>query len=164
MKTLIIPAAISIALQVVALGQVRTWTESESKREIVAEITDKKLDSSEAELRLQNGKRVWIKAERLIEADQEHIKKWIKPVDHLKVRVVGSGKGTKKVEVTAVAGSRNLRIVAQRSPNDQRPITRTLKPGEEATFTYDAGNNYVVKAWDGKELVDEESWNKKTGL
>ena len=164
MKTKFLIGALIAASLSIGSAEIRTWTETETKREIIAEITDKKLDGSEAQLRLRNGKTVWIKAQRLIEDDQEYIKKWIKLVDHLKARVVGSGKGTKKVKVTALAGSRNLKIVAQQSPGDQLPIVRTLKPGEKVEFTYDASNNYVVKAWDGKDMVDEERWDKKTGL
>jgi hypothetical protein len=146
----------------------RKWTEAESKRQIEAKIVDKKLDDSEARLLMRDGKALWMTKERLIPEDQKYIEDWIKPVDHITARVVGSGKGRKKVEVTAVAGSRPLVVKAfWRDSGEQPkgyPKVYNLKKGEEKTFTYEASNEYIVRGWSGKDLVDEEGWNTKTGL
>ena len=146
----------------------RKWTEAETKRQIDAKIVDKKLDDSEAKLLMRNGKVIWMSAERLVPEDQKYIKDWFKPVDHISARVVGSSKGRKKVKVTAMAGYRPLIVKAywkdKGSQPEGYPKVYKLKKGEEKTFTYEASNEYVVKGWSGKELVDEEAWNTKTGL
>ena len=146
----------------------RKWTEAETKRQIEAKIVDKKLDDSGAKLLIKNGKAIWISADKLIPEDQKYIENWIKPVDHISARVVGSGKGWKKVEVTAVAGSRPLTVRAFWKDSGSQPkgypIVYKLKKGEEKTFTYKASNKYIVRARAGEDLVDEEGWNTKTGL
>ena len=146
----------------------RQWTEAETKRQIEAKIVDKKLDDSEAELVMRNGTSVWMKKDRLIAEDQKYIENWVKPVDHITARVVGSGQGWKKVEVTAVAGSKPLVVKAfwrgwGRQPRGY-PKVYKLKKGETKTFTYRGGNKYVVRGFYGNEKVDEESWDSKSGL
>ncbi len=146
----------------------RKWTEAETKRQIEAQIVDKKFDDSQAKLIFRDGKVVWMNTIGLIPEDQKYIKNWVVPIVHITARVVGSSKGRKKVEVTAIAGSRKLTVKAFWNEKATQPkgytITRELKIGEKITFIYEASNEYVVKGWSGKELVDEESWNKKTGL
>jgi hypothetical protein len=86
----------------------------------------------------------------------------------LSARVVGSGKGQKKVEVVMIAGSKPITVRAYwRDGGRLRkgyPKVYNLKAGEKKTITYVASNEYIVKAWAGKELVDVEAWNSKTGL
>lgn len=146
----------------------RKWTEAESKRQIEAKIVGKRLDGSQANLRMRDGKSVWIETERLIEGDQEYIRNWVKPVDHITARVKGFGKGWKTIEVTAVAGSGPLTVKAYWTAQGEQPKgypkVFKLGKGEESTFTYKASDEYTVKAWSGKELVDEERWDSKTGL
>ena len=146
----------------------RKWTDAETKQKTEAKIVDKKPDDSEAKLFMRNGKEVWMRKDRLVQEDQEYIENWIYPVDHISARVVGSGKGKKKVEVTAIAGSMPLVVKAfwkdlGKQPKGY-PKVYKLKKGEQKRFTYEASNKYVVKAWSGRNLVDAEAWNTKTGL
>ncbi|MFU8772596.1 MAG: hypothetical protein ACNA8H_09280 [Anaerolineales bacterium] len=125
-------------------------------------------NKSEVRVLMRSGKTVWLRKDRLIPEDQRFIDNWIKPVDHISARIVGSSKGKKKVMITAMAGSRPLVVKAfWRDSGSQPkgyPIVYNLKEGEKKTFTYEASNKYVVKGWSGNELVDEEAWNSKTGL
>ena len=146
----------------------RKWTESDSKRQIEAKIIDKKLDDSEAKFLTSTGKRIWIDKGKLIPEDRKYIENWVKPVDHISARVVGSGKGWKNVKIVAVAGSRPLVVKAYwREIGKQKkgyPKVFKLKKGEEKTVVCRVGNNYTVKGFVGRELVEEEKWNRKTGL
>ncbi|MGA0900656.1 MAG: hypothetical protein ACO3SO_09650 [Luteolibacter sp.] len=168
MRFILIPIILLLPLTRIYADDFRKWTEAESKRQIEAKIVDKKLDDSEAKLLMRNGKAIWMSKDRLIPEDQKYIEIRIKPVDHISARVVGSGKGRKKVEVTAVAGSRPLVVKAFWKDSGKQPKgypkVYKLKKGEEKTFTYEASNEYIVRGWSGKDLVDEEGWNTKTGL
>lgn len=166
MKHRIVAAAIFILSMTTLLNaeDYRQWTETESGRQIEAMITDKKFDGSEAKLVMRNSKVFWIKAASLTEKDREYIKNWVKQVDHLSCRVVGKSKSGKRVKVMALAGEKPMKVAAYDYPNDKTPITKNLKAGEELEFEYDATDKYVVKAWSDGVLVDEEAWNKKSGL
>lgn len=166
MKRYLLTIVVCFAVTVLNLQgeEYRKWTEVETGRQIEAVMKDKKLDESAAQLLLKDGNSLWIEVSRLSDQDKEYIKKWIKPVKHLTCRIVGFKKGTKRIKVVAKAGARGVEVVAYRSPGDKKPISKKLKAGEEIEFEYEASNKYVVKAWSGKDLVDEESWNSKTGL
>lgn len=141
----------------------RKWTEASTKRSIVAKIKDKKLDNSEAQLLTKQGKVMWFKSEDLVSEDQVYIKKWVKPVDHLTVKVIGSKKGGKKLEVTAVAGSQAMKVRCHRGRH-KKPLEKKLKVGQTITFEYWAPREYWVRAFYGKKMVDEETEKSKTGL
>jgi len=141
----------------------RTWTEAETKRTIIAKIKDKKIDDSEAHVLTKDGKSIWLKSVELIKKDQEYIKKWVKPVDHLSVRVVGFKKGSKKLEVIAVAGSQAMKVRGRR-PGKKKPIERKLAAGETLKFEYWAPREYWVRAFYGKKMIEEETDKSKTGL
>jgi hypothetical protein len=145
----------------------RKWTDAESTRQIDAKIVDKKLDNSEAKLLMRDGSSLWLKTARFVKDDQMYIERWVKPVDHITARIVAFGDGWKKIEVTAVAGSRPLTVKAYwgtgKEPKGYPKVVK-LKRGEEKSFTYKASNKYRVKGWAGDELVDEERWDTKTGL
>lgn len=127
-------------------------------------MKDKKLDETEALILLKSGKSVWLESSRLSEEDKTYIKNWIKPVNHLTCRIVGFSKGSKRIKVSAVSGARPLKVVAFKLVGGKKPLTKNLKAGEELEFEYEATNEWVVKAWSGEDLVDEESWKKKSGL
>lgn len=147
-------------------GEFRKWTEAETERVIYAMIIDKKLDDSEARLSKRGGKSFWIAKDKLIEEDQKYIEEWVKPVKHITARVIASGNGGKKVEVTAVAGSKDMTVKAYWDGKKKQPKgypkIYEVKKGEELKFTYKAGNKYTVKGFYGDEVVDEESWDSKT--
>ena len=141
----------------------RTWTEAVTGRTLEAKITDKKFDNSSAKLFTKKGKSMWIEVKKFIPKDQEYIKKWVKPIDHLTVRVVGTKKGQKKLKVEAVSGSQAMKVVYYR-PGRKRNIVKHLKVGESLTIEYWTSRKYWVRAYNGKTLVEEETDKRKTGL
>ena len=146
----------------------RKWTEDETKQQIKAKMISKNLDGSEAKLLMLNGKIVSMSKSRLIAKDQDYFENWVDPEDHISARVVGSGKGWKSVKIAAVAGNNSLVVkVFWRDSGKQPkgyPKVYKLKKGQEKTFTCKVSNDYKVQGFSGKKLVDEERWNKKTGL
>jgi len=141
----------------------RTWTQDRTKRTIVAKITDKKMDDSAARLRTRAGRYVWLQSSDLIPADQDYIKKWVKPIDRLTVRVVGSSRGRKKLEVVAQAGPKTMKVQGKR-PRPQRPIEYEVAAGKSFKFEFWAPREYWVRAYESGKLVEEETDKTKTGL
>jgi hypothetical protein len=112
-----------------------------------------------------------VKVASLIPADQELVKKWVKPVKHITARVVGSGKGYKTIEVKAIAGYKEMTVKAYGAIGtwDDRkrgwvPIVHKVAAGKELKFTYRAVPDYWVEGWSDGAIVDEERAGKKTGL
>ena len=156
-----------LALPLAASGAepFRIWTEAESGREIEAFLSDVKPDKSQVRLVGKNGKAFWIDTGRLVKADQDLVKKWVKPMDHLSARVIASGDGWKRIEVKAEAGTQPLKVVARRRIGDRTPaVVKNIKPGGRVEFTYKASNEYIVKVYAGKKVVETESWKTKKGL
>jgi len=143
------------------------WTEADGKRKIEACIIDKGLDGGGARLALRNGKTFWIEAEKLSKMDREYIRDWVKPMDHITAKLIGSGKGRKKVKVKIVAGTQDLVIKAYYTEKKKQPKGYpkifNVKRGETSEFTYTAGNDYIIKAFHNKKEIEFESWRKKTG-
>ncbi len=87
----------------------------------------------------------------------------------LTVRVVGTSKDSRTVEVIGEAGDEPMIIRAyhwkgQTWKNKPKPIVKKLRPHEKVTFTYKAKPNYEVKAFIKNKVVDVESSTKKSGL
>ena len=141
----------------------RTWTQDGTKRTIVAKISDKKLDDSAARVRTKTGQYVWLQTRDLIAADQDYIKKWVKPVDRLTVRVTGSGKGLKKIEVVAQAGPKTMRVKGKR-PSPKPPVDYEVAAGQSFKFEFWAPREYWVRAYENGKLMEEETDKTKTGL
>jgi len=141
----------------------RTWTQNETKRTIVAKINDKKLDDSAVQVRLKTGRYVWLQTVDLVADDQTYIKKWVKPIDRLTVRVTGSGKGMKKIEVVAQAGPKTMKVRGKR-PRPKPPIEYEVEAGKTFKFEFWAPREYWVRAYEAGKLIEEETDKSKTGL
>ena len=141
----------------------RTWTQDETKRTIVARITDKKLDNSSAQVRTKAGRYIWLRSSDLIAKDQDYIKKWAKPFDRLTGRVKGSRKGRKKIEVVAQAGPKPMKVEG-RQPSPKPPVRHQVAAGQMIKFEFWAPGEYWVRAYEDGKLMEEETDKTKTGL
>lgn len=152
----------------------RTWTDVSSGRTLSAKIIKKKIKGDAAYVEIKGGKRVWLQAKELSKEDQKFINDWVKPVDHLSVRVVGTGKGYKIVEITANAGVRPMKVVTWK-PIGRKKKAHVMKlgTGETKVYRVKVVRNYDCKAyggvrgrkrWNYPNLVDHESHDRKTGF
>ena len=139
----------------------RTWTQKETGRTIEAKAVDKKGDGSSIQVFTKRNKRVWLKTSTLSEEDQTYIEEWSKPVDHLSIRVAGSGKGYKLIEITAKAGGYPVRVVTSNQFSDQTPHVQDLDENESLTYKVKLGHKYTVTVYQGHPSLDEETTNIK---
>lgn len=151
---------------ILSAGDLRKWTQAETKRTIEGTITDKKSDSSSAKIVTVDNRTVWLEVKTLVPEDQEFIKKWIDEDGRLTVRVIASGKGWKELKVSYQSGATPLKVIGQDVWPDKRkgPIVRSIKAGESGEFTYKAHSEYVVRAESEGKEVDCETHKSKTGL
>lgn len=146
-------------------SEFRTWTQAASGRTLEAKMTDRKKDYSEAKVVTRAGKVHWLKAIDLVKEDRDYILKWEPEIDHLSVRVVGSRKGQKTIEITAEAGNDEIDIQVYYS--DSGGVTRVVKVKPHTDWTGEevVSAKYRVVARDRKgKILDEASWNRKGGL
>lgn len=152
----------------------RTWTEADSGRTVEAQPIEKKIEGDAILVLTREGKRFWLQTKDLIKKDQEFIKDWVPEVDHLSVRVVGSGKGYKVIEITAKSGGKPMKVVTKNLYRDpSKPHVLKIPAGQTKVYEVKVIRNYTCRAFAGNkvkrkmrfnELVDEESHDKKTGL
>lgn len=143
----------------------REWTDEATGRVIEAELVGKSKDAKRISLRLATGRRVDVEISRLAKKDKTYATSWILAANQITARVVGSGKGWKKVKVTATASTKGGTVYAYYYDNSYLAQTRRLSPGQTITFEYQARKNYHVRFVDSDGVTkDEESWKKKTGI
>jgi hypothetical protein len=162
-----LPLAIVVAsAAVVSAGDLKKWTQAETKKTIEGTITDKKSDSSSARIVTTDDRTVWLEVKTLVQEDQDYIKKWIDADGRLTVRVIASGKGWKELKVSYQSGATPLTVVAQDVWPDKRkgPLVRKIKAGETGEFIYKAYSEYVVRAESEGKEVDRETDKSKSGL
>lgn len=142
----------------------RTWTQAASGRTIEAKMTDRKKDYSEAKVVTRAGKVHWLKAVNLVKVDRDYILKWEPEIDHLSVRVVGTRKGQKTIEITAEAGNDEIEIHVHYSSAGGATHIQKIKPHTDWTGEQVVSTKYRVVAKDRKgKILDEASWNRKGG-
>ena len=145
-----------------ALAEYRSWTHAETGRTITAEMVDRSHGPLRARLKLSSGGRAtWVNASDLSAKDQAYIAKWIPPIDHLTVRVIGSQRRNnstvKRLSVTARA--RNERVIVSGAARF------AVEPGCSKTVIVTSGPKYEVSVHSASgKLLDVEKWNRKTGL
>lgn len=143
----------------------RTWTEETTGKKIEGTLADKRSDNSAVQLKLTTGKTVWLKVERLVKADREYIARWIPADDHVTLRVLKISRGSRTLTVTAKAGTKKMKVLAYALDySPQLRTTKWIEAGDQVSFDFTAGKRYRVDAFHGSELVDQESWDRKTGL
>lgn len=162
MKYLILILALLLPI---AASESRQWTQAATGRTITGKMTDKLDDDSKAKIVTAQGKTHWLVAADLIEEDQEYIRDWMPAVDHLTVRVSGSGKGYKTLTITVIAGRDPLKLIVSPSHPSRDPITRDIPARETEEFEFKVYPEYTAKVLDPDgTVIDSEKWNQKTGL
>ena len=142
----------------------RTWTEADTGRKVVAKIVDKSLDGLKVRIQTRKGKSFWLPCKKLSKADQDYVREWVKPVDYLSVRIVGKRKGIKDLLITVHASKHPVKVVVHGRFGTRKPLRCTCKQGQQRQIRVTTTNKYRVEVWEKGVLVDQESHNRKTGL
>ena len=160
MKALILTALLAITAQA---SQFRTWTQAATGKSIVAKMTDKARDHSKAQVVTKRGKVYWLKSSTLAQKDQEYILRWGPPIDHLSCRVVKSGRGMKTIRVTVTTQQSPMRL---RIGPLRNGYYKSVDIPKDSRWTQDVecDSKYHARLTSNGAIVDQESWNKKTGL
>ena len=128
-------------------------------------MTDKAEDHSKAKVATINGKVFWLDSADLSQADQEFILNWEPEIDHLAARVIKSGKGSKVIRVTARAQARELVLTVIHNNGRPDSVIQIVKDAfVERTFTVGVRYEVILRDKETGEIVDDEKWNRKTGL
>jgi len=77
------------------------------------------------------------------------------------VRVIASKRNSKKIEITARAGTEQMRIVVS---SNRGGTTRNVEARQTEVFNLWVGSKYTVKAYQNRRLIDEQSSLRKRGL
>jgi len=77
------------------------------------------------------------------------------------VRVIASKRNSKKIEITARAGTEQMRIVVS---SNRGGTTRNVEARQTEAFNLWVGSKYTVKAYQNRRLIDEQSSLRKRGL
>ena len=77
------------------------------------------------------------------------------------VRVIASKRNSKKIEITARAGTEQMRIVVS---SNRGGTTRNVEARQTEVFNLWVGSKYTVKAYQNGRLIDEQSSLRKRGL
>lgn len=149
----------------------RTFTDEESKRTLEAELVGKTPDGSSVNLKLDNQRVVQVKIERLVQADQDYIKNWVRPADQVTCRVEGKPfDGYKRISIQAISGTGNTKLevmpgVWSSTEMTLVPYTKEIKAGETWRDVVVVPNRYTVSLYDENgHSLDVEKYNRKTGL
>jgi len=152
----------------------RTWTQKSSGKTIEARPSFKNSDSSEIHVINGKGKTLRLKTATLSDDDQEFIKEWTPPVEHLTVRIVGSGKGYKMIEIEAKAGSHPIEVKTKPTHPYQTTHSQKIAKGKSMTYRVKVKPEYTATALKGtknnkggmtySEPLDQETHHRKTGL
>ncbi|MGB0775606.1 MAG: hypothetical protein ACPG32_15830 [Akkermansiaceae bacterium] len=154
------------------VSEMRTWTQEKSGAKLKGKVIDKMSSGKSVRIEFENGKKHWVKIDTLIQSDQEYASMWCPPEKHITARIVGKKKGSKTLEITAIAGLNPMKVVAKPTPSGGS-VTKMLKKGETLTFEVTLSNKYEVKAYKGvkkgketvfTEVIDTETHTKKSGL
>jgi len=86
-------ALLATSAVAVSAGDLRKWTQAETKKTLEGTITDKKSDISSAKIITADNRTVWLEAKTLTSEDQDFIRKWVDEDGRLTVRVIVSGRG-----------------------------------------------------------------------
>ena len=141
----------------------REWqSKDDKKKTIKAAIIAKSLDGKKLQFRFEDRNAFWYEADKFADKHQNYFKNWVKPREHLAVLLKKHGSG-KLVKIIATAGSQKLRVDCYSHYKGKVKMTRWVEPGQSKNFDFKASNEYVIKAYWGKRLVDKESWIRKTG-
>ena len=77
------------------------------------------------------------------------------------VQVIASKRNSKKIEITARAGTEQMRIVVS---SNRGGTTRNVEARQTEVFNLWVGSKYTVKAYQNRRLIDEQSSLRKRGL
>ena len=77
------------------------------------------------------------------------------------VKVIASKRNSKKIEITARAGTEQMRIVVS---SNRGGTTRNVEARQTEVFNLWVGSKYTVKAYQNRRLIDEQSSLRKRGL
>jgi len=77
------------------------------------------------------------------------------------VRVIASKRNSKKIEITARAGTEQMRNVVS---SNRGGTTRNVEARQTEVFNLWVGSKYTVKAYQNRRLIDEQSSLRKRGL
>lgn len=148
-------------------AEYREWTDAKSGTTITAKPIQKSMAKDRIELRLENGKVVWIDIARLSQIDKDYAINWARDEDLISTKVLRFGKkhrrSWKDIQVKAQGGTTGGTVVLSSYPNQEFPRTYTLKPGETAIYEFRGRDTWVVEFIYNKALLDSENGNTKTG-
>lgn len=166
-KALLTAIAIILGCNFTKAEEFRTWTEEASQRKIEAKILNKDELVGTVTLLLRNSKSVKLAVSRLVEEDQQYIKKWqidVAPQDQLTVRVVKSGRTRgKRVEVDVQAGKTDV-VVSGGCDAGCHKLEESVKAGDRGVFQIEVHDKYTFTLDDvDGNLIDKETTLKKTG-
>ena len=140
------------------------WTEAASGRQLEAMLSDVTPDKSQAFLVGRNGQGFWVATSRLGAGDQQRIRAWVKPMEHIELQVVGTGFGWRNVRVTVTAGTQPLTIYAKKAPHHKKAaVKKSLQPGQKVVFTYKTSRRYQVSAWSNGKMIEQKNWKTGSG-
>lgn len=155
-----------ITLATAHAAEFRTWTQQATGRTITAKITEKTKDHAKAKVVTRSGKVHWLKSSDLSQDDQEYVLNWEPPVDHLTCRVVKSGDGAKVIRATVTATKEAVRLQIGPCPRTKNYHFLYVPKDQQMTVDFICVSKYdaTVSGMDSKAILDQEKWNRKTGL